>query len=154
MAGRLASKQAGAWAQWALPLTTTGRTDRTRAVPPPKVSEVALHRAVAELLDWMLLPPAVWTTFPAGWGKMTPAMKGMLRGCGLKAGMPDVLVFYDGRCIGIELKLPGRKQSCAQTDMTEKLRAAGVGVYVAHSPDEVLKILGEIGIPCRKGHLQ
>lgn len=149
MAGRLGSKQARPGAQGWLPLTKAGRKGRTVKVPPPPIRETALHGAVAELLDWILVPPAVFTTFPAGWGKMTPAMAGMLHRCGLKRGMPDILVFHARRCLGIELKVPGRSQSAAQRAMTAKLTGAGIDVFVARSVDDVATILEREGIPLR-----
>ena len=43
-----------------------------------KASEAQLHKSVAEFLDWVLLPPALWTTFPAGWGKLGKATAGQM----------------------------------------------------------------------------
>lgn len=148
MAGRLATKQAGPGEAPSL-FPEAGRPGRTSA-RAPTLDELSLHKSVAELLDWMLLEPAVWTTFPAGWGKLTPAMAGILYRCGLKKGMPDILVFHLGRCLGIELKAPGRSQSAAQRSMTAKLQAAGIDVFVARSLGEVADILRREGIPMRK----
>ena len=63
-----------------------------------------LHASVAGQLDWRLKRPAFYTTFPAGWGKLPGMVAGKLKACGLKAGMPDLLVWYEGRTVGIELK--------------------------------------------------
>ena len=90
------------------------RTGPARKARTPVISEIDLHRSVAELLDWCLLPPAVYTTFPAGWGKLPPKTVGRLKACGLKTGMPDILVFNAGKTIGIELKRPGGRLSKAQ----------------------------------------
>jgi hypothetical protein len=120
-------------------------------------TEAELHRSVAELLDWMLLRPAMWTTFPAGWTKMRKGAAGRLHGAGLKAGMPDAFVFHNGRTIGIELKTPSGKVSPVQFDMFEKLRLAGVPVHVCRSVDEVHEALAAHKIPMRKfslGHPQ
>lgn len=129
-------------------------TRRSRRASPikakPKISELSLHTSVAHMLDWLLMPPAVYTTFPAGWGKMSPAMAGMLHRCGLKRGMPDIMIFHDGRCLGIELKTPGRAQSSAQRDMAAKLQGAGVTVYVCRSQEEVTRLLMVCRIPTRK----
>lgn len=126
-----------------------GRSRRTRA-RQPKVTEAQLHHSVAQLLDWLLLPPALYTTFPAGWGKFSKAMAGQLKHSGLKPGMPDILVFYDGACVGLELKAPGRKASDVQLEMSEKLQAAGVRVFVCDSAELVLSVLLELGIPMRR----
>src|SRR5215468_12790351 len=63
--------------------------------------EGALHRSVAELLDWCLIPPALYSTFPSGWGQLNKATAGTLKACGLKAGWPDIMVFSPRRCVGI-----------------------------------------------------
>ena len=116
-----------------------------------KMSETDLHRSVAEYLDWVLLPPAVWTTFPAGWTALRKGAAGRLKGCGLKAGMPDILVFYNGFTVGIELKTPKGKSSDDQIAMAHKLNKAGVVVHVCRSVDEVREVLSDIHqIPMRK----
>lgn len=114
-------------------------------------SERQLHRTVAEFLDLALTPPTVWTTFPAGWGKLSDAMAGELRACGLKKGFPDILVFdlhhmianrtYT-KVVGIELKTK-TKASAAQQVMFPKLRALGIAVYICHDLEEVIAALRE-----------
>jgi hypothetical protein len=124
------------------------RAQRTGA-KQAKIGEYSLHRTIAGLLDWILPPQVVWTTFPAGWGKMTPAMAGMLYSCGLKRGMPDILVFHKGYVLGIELKRPGAGPSRAQIEMIAKLKAAGVPVFIAHSPEDVISALKCMKVPMR-----
>ena len=116
--------------------------------PGPKEGE--LHRTVAELLDWVLLPPAMYTTFPAGWGELNKATAGRLKACGLKMGMPDILVFYRGMTLGIELKGRGGVLSAAQKVMHEQLRAAGVAVFVCSSVEDVVGVLNMADFPMRK----
>ena len=115
----------------------------------PRTSELDLHRSVADFMSWVVLSPAVWTTFPAGWSAMRPGAAGRLKGCGLRAGMPDILVFHDGYTIGIELKVK-TKPSAEQLDTFNKLRAAGVVVFIAYSVEDVEKILNIYKIPMRK----
>jgi hypothetical protein len=115
-----------------------------------KVSEAALHKAVADLLDWGLLPPALWTTFPAGWGKLGKATAGRLRGSGLKAGFPDILVFFNGRAVGVELKAADGDISKQQRAMFLQLYAAGVRVYTCRNTDDVIGVLEQESIPHRK----
>ena len=116
-------------------------------------SENQLHASVAEFLDWALLPPALYTTFPAGWGRLGKATSGWLKKCGLKEGMPDILIFYDKRCVGIELKVGNNKQTQVQRDMTFKLARAGVPVYVATSIEAVEFILRHELLPMREIHV-
>jgi hypothetical protein len=103
------------------------------------------------LLDWVLLPPAIFTTFPAGWGKLTKGTAGRLYASGLKKGMPDILVFDVMRkVIGIELKAGANSVSAAQRDMFAKLQGVGVRVYVCKSLEDVINALDSAGIMHRE----
>jgi VRR-NUC domain len=115
-----------------------------------KVSESQLHKATADLLDWVLLPPALWTTFPAGWGKLPKATAGRLHGAGLKAGFPDLLIFFNGRCTGIELKTDDGQVSKKQMAMFLRLGEAGVRVYICRNTDDVIGVLEQESLPHRK----
>jgi hypothetical protein len=115
-----------------------------------KITEAQLHKAVADLLDWMLLPPAIWTTFPAGWGKLGKATVGHLHGSGLKAGFPDVLIFFNGHCVGVELKTPSGLVSKAQHLMFMRLYEAGIRVYICRNTDDVIGVLEQESLPHRK----
>jgi hypothetical protein len=117
---------------------------------PTEPTESELHRTVAELLNWILMPPAMYTTFPAGWGVLTKATAGRLKGAGLKQGMPDILVFYGGRTIGIELKSYKGKLTRIQTEMHMRLLDAGVRVFVCNSTQTVMAALLEVGFPMRR----
>jgi hypothetical protein len=116
---------------------------------PRRIKEADLHKTIADLLDLMLLPPAFWTTFPAGWGKLTIATAGRLRGSGLKAGFPDILIIFNGRATGIELKAPGGALSKVQRHMILRLRGAGMMTYVCHSAEEVISALRAASLPVR-----
>ncbi|HEX8837694.1 MAG TPA: VRR-NUC domain-containing protein [Candidatus Acidoferrum sp.] len=117
----------------------------------PRISEIDLHRSVADFLNLMLLPPAVWTTFPAGWTPMRSGAAGRLKGCGLRAGMPDILVFHNGFTVGLELKAANGTLSRPQQDMFAKLRNAGVLVHICRSIEDVYKALSVCHhIPMRK----
>ena len=110
--------------------------------------------SVAELLDWVLLPPAIFTTFPAGWGKLTKGTAGRLYASGLKKGMPDLFVFDVMRkVIGIELKTGVNGVSSAQREMFAKLQAVGIRVYVCRSLEDVVRALDSAGIMHREVNL-
>jgi len=113
-------------------------------------TEAQLHATVAQYLDWALMPPAMYTTFPAGWGVLTKSTAGRLKGAGLKQGMPDMLVFFNGFTLGIELKSHSGKLTPVQSAMHEKLRAAGVRVVTCNSLMEVIDALGIFSIPLRR----
>jgi hypothetical protein len=122
-------------------------------------TERLLHRTVAEFLDWTLKPPTVWTTFPAGWGKLSEAMAGELRACGLKKGFPDILIFdlhqiIDNRkytkVVGIELKAK-TGASAAQQLMFPRLRDLGIAIYICRDLESVVTALKEQRILLRGG---
>jgi hypothetical protein len=117
-------------------------------------SEKALHRSVAEMLDWLLMPPAFYTTFPAGWGELPVSTAVRLHRSGLKPGMPDILVFDVKRLIGIELKITGISPSNVQKAMHAKLGMVGVPVYICRSQEDVIGILRSEQIPMRKHWMQ
>lgn len=122
-------------------------------------TERELHASVADMLSWALLPNnTVWTTFPAGGYLLNRAAAGHLRRKGLKAGMPDILIWwYDyyvanigyGKCIGIELKVGKNKLSATQSDVWHQLKQVGVNVYVCRSLEDVVKALKEEDVPMR-----
>lgn len=119
-----------------------------------RVKEADLHKTVAELLDWVLLPPAFWTTFPAGWGKLGKATAGTLNAAGLKPGFPDILIIFNGRATGLELKAPGGVPSKVQREMHLRLRGAGMMTYVCHSVEEVMEALELASLPRRSLKVQ
>jgi len=113
-------------------------------------TEAQLHATVAQYLDWALMPPAVYTTFPAGWGVLTRSTAGRLKGAGLKQGIPDILVWYNGFTLGIELKSHVGRLTPTQEEMHAKLRAAGVVIAVCTSLMEVIDFLRIRSIPLRR----
>ena len=117
---------------------------------PTEPTEAQLHITVAQYLDWALMPPALYTTFPAGWGVLTKATAGRLRGAGLKRGMPDILVFFNGFALGIELKSISGELTSVQEAMHVKLLDAGVPVVVCSRLDHVIEALENRGIPLRR----
>jgi hypothetical protein len=130
---------------------------KSRAINLP-MKESELHQSVAELLDWILIPPAIFTTFPAGWGRLSTGTAGRLKASGLKSGMPDIFVFAAvgdpphprrSKVIGIELKTGRGSLTSAQRSMHAKLYAVGIRVYVCHTVSEVILALRDAGIPAR-----
>jgi hypothetical protein len=140
-------------------MVTTSRRENRASTQGPKITELQLHRSVAELLDYVLMQPVVWTTFPAGWGKLGKATAGQLYAAGLKRGLPDILIWtirgnkkYDYKdpvCIGLELKVGKNIASPAQHELFNALREVGVDVYLCRSIDDVIDALDDAGIPRR-----
>jgi hypothetical protein len=139
-------------AQAAFPWRPDSAQSRARRARPPgtkTLTEFDLHKAVAQYLDWCLAPPAFYTTFPAGWDKMSKTRAGMLYAAGLKAGIPDILIFYNGRTIALELKAAKGRLSRIQQSTILLLEAAGVIVQVCKSVDEVETGMRLHGLPLR-----
>jgi hypothetical protein len=129
-------------------------------VPP----EDDLHAAVAQALDVLLLPPAQWTTFPAGHIELTGQAAAKLARLGLKRSWPDILVLH-GVLHGVELKRHGGTLSRTRTvrtrrgrlrlvegqrDVFPRLEAAGMKLAVCDSVDAVLAQLAAWGVPMRR----
>ena len=138
-------------------------TARPFRLTAPVAPEDDLHEAVAQMLDLLLLPPAQWTTFPAGHVELTGRAAAKLAKLGLKRNWPDVLVLH-GSLYGIELKRPGGRLSITRTVRTRRgrlrvvegqrevfprLEAAAMRIATCESVDQVLKLLRGWGIPLR-----
>ena len=101
--------------------------------------EQKLQRQIVGYLQWALAPPAMFTSFPAGGGGL---MRGMiLKGTGLRSGMPDIMLLLDGRAWFVELKTGTVPLSDAQKATHEALRAAQCPVAVVRSLDEFRALL-------------
>jgi hypothetical protein len=131
---------------------------------PPDPDEDTLHEAVRNLLDGILLPPTVWTCFPAGGYGLTMAAATRLSRLGLKPGWPDIQIIHDGRFFGLELKTRtgqlsksrqvrtrwgGTRLVLGQVEMLRALEAAGARCAVCRSVDDVLFELKRWQIPTR-----
>jgi hypothetical protein len=123
-----------------------------------------LQADVADALRKLLLPPAQFSSFPAGHVKLTAAQAARLTRIGMARGWPDLLVIH--RLVyGIELKGPdGRlsktrlvrtrrgslRQLDGQEDVFPRLEAAGMAIAICRSVTEVLTALAGFGVPLRR----
>jgi hypothetical protein len=115
-----------------------------------------LQRAVAQYLD---LQGWLWCHVPNGarMGGKNPAVTGgIMKGLGLKPGVPDVLIFerwegverytdtnvprFHGFGVAIELKSPRGRLQPSQADWLEALRARGWRVEVCRTLQEVIAV--------------
>lgn len=60
------------------------------------------------------------------------------------SGIPDLHICINGKCIWIELKVPGNEPTKIQEYMLQKIRRAGGRTAVCHSVQEVKQFLAEI----------
>jgi hypothetical protein len=131
---------------------------------PPELLERDIHEACADALDKLLLPPAFWFTYPAGAVQLSPAETARLTRVGLKRGLPDIWILYDG-VYCVELKREGGELSKTRTVRTRRggprvlvgqdevfpqLIAAGVrAIAVCYSTDQMLEQCQRWKIPMR-----
>ena len=99
--------------------------------------EQAVQHQVGKFLDLALPADAIWLHYPSG-GYRRPVEARIFRSLGVRAGIPDLLVFHNGRVYGIELKAPGRRGLTeVQREMHARLEQCGVPCAVATTVDEV-----------------
>lgn len=125
-------------------------------LPGTTATEDQFHIAVAELLETVLRLPTFYTTFPAGYGKLSRATSGRLKKKGMQAGMPDILVFHplghrSSRVIGLELKVGRNTATAVQRSTQAFLRGTGVVTYLIRTLQDVLDALRDGEIPYREG---
>lgn len=142
---------------------------RFKLTPGPEPSERDIHEAVADALDerrGILRPPAFAVCYPAGIVELSPQQAARYVKCGLKTGMPDFLIFYQGVYL-LELKRPGGQLSqtrieknkfgalreiVGQAERFAQLCATGAvrDLAVCYSVDDVLAKLAEWKLPMRR----
>jgi VRR-NUC domain len=107
--------------------------------------EQGIQRAVFEHLAWRRAP-GVFAFHPAngGWRSRTEAA--ILRGLGVVAGVPDVILVRNGKAYALELKAPGGRLSDAQRQAHDALRAAGAEVATAVGLDDAVAQLEGWGL--------
>ncbi len=98
--------------------------------------EESLHRSVASYLDACLPLDAVWFHPPNG-GARSVAEAGIFKALGVKAGIPDVVIVWQGRPYFIELKPEKGKLTQAQAAMLMRLQKAGAPASVCRSVEAV-----------------
>jgi hypothetical protein len=107
--------------------------------------EAAIQRAVFEHLR-LRGASDVFTFHPAsgGWRSRTEAA--ILKGLGVRPGVPDVIAVKAGRTYALELKAPAGRLTPAQRDAHAALRAAGAAVAVAYCLDAAIEQLESWGL--------
>ena len=74
-----------------------------------------------------------------GFRRLTEAK--ILSGLGVTAGVPDLLLWHDGKAFALELKAESGRVSESQADMLDKLGKAGVLTAVCHGIDNAVATL-------------
>jgi hypothetical protein len=130
----------------------------------PEPFERDIHVACVRALGLLLLPPAVWFTYPAGAAQLSPPQMAAYSRVGLRRGFPDIMVIHDARIFGIELKSRrgvlsktkvvrtasgAPRMLIGQVERFAELEAAGMRIAICRSVDEVLAQIVRWGIPVR-----
>jgi hypothetical protein len=115
---------------------STFRQQPSRADVHPRRSrpEDMIQRAVFEHLR-VRSAPGIFAFHPANGGWRSHIEAAILKGLGVRAGVPDVIAVKDGRIYGLEVKAPGGRLSAAQRSAHAALRVAGATVTTCYSLD-------------------
>src|SRR5215475_7396543 len=113
--------------------TATGARRRRRP-------EAAIQRAVFQHLRARAAPGVFAFHVPNG-GYRKPVEAAIMKGLGVVAGVPDVIVIHAGRCYALEIKAPGGRATPKQLAAIAAMEAAGVFTAIAEGLDRALAIL-------------
>ena len=99
--------------------------------------EQQIQRAVFEHLA-IRAASTVFAFHPANGGWRSRVEAAILKGVGVRAGVPDIIAIKDARCYALELKASGDRLTPVQRDAHAALVAAGATVAVAYGLDDAL----------------
>ena len=114
---------------------------RPRAAQP----EQQIQRAVFEHLA-MRAASTVFAFHPANGGWRSRVEAAILKGMGVRAGVPDIIAIKGGQCYALELKASDGRLTPVQRDAHAALVAAGATVGVAYGLDDALARLEAWGL--------
>ena len=107
--------------------------------------EQQIQRAVFEHLA-IRAASTVFAFHPANGGWRSRVEAAILKGMGVRAGVPDIIAVKDGQCYALELKASGGRLTPVQRDAHAALVAAGATVAVAYGLDDALARLEAWGL--------
>lgn len=111
----------------------------------PTRPEDQIQRAVFDHLR-VRGAPRVFAFHPANGGYRKPIEAAVLKGLGVRAGVPDVIAIHQGRCYGLELKALGGRPSELQLATISAMEAAGAICCIAEGLDRALAVLEVWGL--------
>jgi len=98
----------------------------------PNLSENQVQRQILDFLEAKGMMPCL-----VGQKRKTRKSKY------IRVGIPDILAFFKGRALFIEVKKKGGVTSDAQLDFIERLKFLGAYAFVADCLDDVLEFFDE-----------
>jgi hypothetical protein len=107
--------------------------------------EAAIQRAVFQHLEQRPAPGVFAFHVPNG-GARRRIEAAILKGLGVKAGVPDVIAIKAGQAFALELKADAGRLSPKQQTSHEALARAGAIIGVAHGLDNALSWLEQHGL--------
>jgi hypothetical protein len=114
-------------------------------------SEDEIQHSIADMLDFCFNGhPVVYSHIPAGGYALTKAAAARLYRLGLKKGLPDLAIFWEGKTLFIELKTPKGSKSAAQKVMHSRLWECGFQVELCRREEDVIAVLKRYGVPHRE----
>jgi hypothetical protein len=128
-------------------LEASTSTEQTR--PQASLSEAAIQRAVFENFR-SRGAPGVFAFHPANGGYRRPIEAKILKGLGVRAGVPDIIAIHNGRCFALELKAEGGRATDKQLAAIAALREAGAFTAITEGLDRALGCLEAWGL--LRGH--
>lgn len=127
------------------PAITVNTRSSARPWRGPAMSEAMIQRAVCQHLTLRKRPGVAWFAVPNG-GSRDRREAARMKGEGVKAGAPDLVIVADGRFLGLELKTEAGRLSSQQHQIHGEIKLAGGEVAVAFGLDEALKQLDAWGV--------
>ena len=112
------------------------------------MKEEALQRQVADYLDRHLPDGALWWHTPNG-GHRNKAVAAKLKAQGVKRGVPDVIILWQGSALFIELKTPTGALSKEQREWRDSLGNEGFDWGLCRSLESVADFLALYGVPMK-----
>jgi hypothetical protein len=79
-------------------------------------------------------------------GYRKPIEAAIMKGLGVKAGVPDVVAIHKGCCYGLELKAEGGRATPKQLEAIAAMEAAGAHCCITEGLDRALAVLEQWGI--------
>ena len=92
--------------------------------------EAQIQRSIFQHLRVRGTPGMFAFHVPNG-GYRRPVEAAILKGLGVVAGVPDIIIVHEGRCYGLELKAKGGRATPKQLEAIAAMEAAGAFTAIA-----------------------
>ena len=109
--------------------------------------EHGLQIGVARLLQLVLDPQRTWWSGIDHAAQLSARYGADRKRRGVKRGLPDFVVLFGGKLLGIEIKTSHGRATPDQVELREDWRHLGAMYEIARSLDEVQIILEMYGVP-------